>query len=281
MKLLRFGDADNEKPGLLDGNNGIRDITSFLDDVTPSALSASALRRLRAIDVDSLPLVQGSPRIGPCITGVGKIICIGLNYHDHAKEVGKSAPPEPMIFMKATTSICGPDDPVEVPRGSETCDWEVELGIVIGSKAKYVDERHALDHVAGYLCINDVSERTFQADRQGQWTKGKSHDTHGPIGPYLVTADEVPNPHALRLWTEVDGVMRQDSNTSQMVFSVDFIVSYLSQFMTLDAGDIIATGTPAGVGKGVKPEPVYLKPGCVLRCGIEGLGEQHHAVVAA
>jgi len=281
VKLLRYGKAGNEKPGILDADGQIRDLSNHVSDVNPNALSTEELARLSEIDVFSLPVVDGKPRLGPCLADVGKIVCIGLNYHDHAKEVGKSAPSEPMIFMKATTSICGPNDPVEVPRTSQTTDWEVELGIVIGKRAKYVEENNALQHVAGYLCINDVSERSFQADRQGQWTKGKSHDTHGPIGPYLVTADEVRDPHALRLWTEVDGVMRQDSSTDQMVFSVGSIVSYLSQFMTLEGGDIIATGTPAGVGKGIKPEPVYLKPGSILRCGIEGLGEQEHTMVAA
>lgn len=281
MKLLRYGDANSEKPGTLDTDGNIRDLSAHIEDVSGACLDKAAFERLRSIETDSLPRVAASERLGPCIANVGKIVCIGLNYHDHAKEVGKAAPPEPMIFMKATTSVCGPDDPIQVPRGSETTDWEVELGIVIGTKAKYVQEAEALEHVAGYLCINDVSERSFQADRQGQWTKGKSHDTFGPIGPYLVTADEVQNPHNLKIWTEVDGIMRQDSSTSEMVFSVAQLVSYLSGFMTLMPGDIIATGTPAGVGKGIKPDPVYLKPGCILRCGIEGLGEQRHEMVSA
>ena len=281
MKLLRYGDANSEKPGVLDANGQIRDLSSLVDDVSGACLGAKDLKRLQKADLSSLPLISAPQRLGPCLSNVGKIVCIGLNYHDHAREVGKAAPPEPMIFMKATSSICGPDDPVQVPRGSETTDWEVELGIVIGTEAKYVAENEALNHVAGYLCINDVSERSFQADRQGQWTKGKSHDTFGPIGPYLVTADEIADPHNLKLWTEVDGIMRQDSSTSEMVFSVANLVSYLSGFMTLAPGDIIATGTPAGVGKGIKPDPVYLKPGSVLRCGIEGLGEQRHEMVAA
>ena len=233
------------------------------------------------MDTETLPLVDGNPRLGACVGGVGKLVCIGLNYTDHAAEVGKAAPSEPVIFQKATTSICGPHDPIEIPRGAEQTDWEIELGVVIGTRAKYVTEADALDHVAGYLTINDISERHYQSEREGQWTKGKSHDSFAPLGPWLVTADEVADPLDLRLWCEVDGVMRQDGSTRTMIFSIAYLVAYLSQFMTLEPGDVIATGTPPGVGKGIKPEPVYLQPGQRLRCAVEGLGEQDHPVIQA
>ena len=258
MKLLRFGEVGQELPGILDREGRIRGLTGIVPDISPAALTPESLKRLAAIDVNHLPLVDGASRIGPCVSGVGKFICIGLNYSDHAAETGKAVPPEPVVFMKATSAICGPNDDIEIPRGSIKSDWEVELGVVIGTRAKYVSEADALNHIAGYCTVNDGSERSFQSDRQGQWTKGKSHDTFGPIGPWLVTVDEVPDPQNRRLWCEVDGKRYQDGTTATMVYKVPFLVSYLSQFMTLEPGDIIATGTPPGVGLGVKPNPVFL-----------------------
>lgn len=281
MKLLRFGVAGQERPGLLDGNGRIRDLSGIVKDVSPATITSATLKRLAALDVSHLPFVEDTPRIGPCLNGVGKFICIGLNYSDHAAETGKAVPPEPVVFMKATSAICGPNDPIEIPRGSEKCDWEVELGVVMGSRAKYVGETEALSHVAGYCTVNDGSERAFQSERQGQWTKGKSHDTFGPIGPWLVTADEVPDPHNLKLWCEIDGTRYQDGTTATMVYKVPFLISYLSQFMTLEPGDIIATGTPPGVGLGIKPTPIFLRAGQRVRLEVEGLGVQDHMTVPA
>ena len=281
MKLLRYGPAGHERPAMLDAKGALRDLSKIIDDVTGAHLTDPALAKLRALDPLTLPLVEGKPRVGACVGKVGKMICIGLNYADHAAESGSKVPPEPLIFMKATSAICGPNDDLEIPRTSVKCDWEVELGIVIGAQTKYVSEAEAMKHVAGYCTVNDVSERDFQRDRQGQWTKGKSHDTFGPIGPWLVTRDEVPNPQALKLWCEVDGKRYQDGTTETMVYGVKYVVSYLSQFMSLQPGDIIATGTPPGVGAGVKPQPVFLRPGNRVRLGVEGLGEQDHKMVAA
>ena len=243
-------------------------------------LGPAGLARLREVEIAGLPVVEGASRLGPCVGGIGKFVCIGLNYADHAAESGLKVPPEPVVFMKATSAVVGPDDPVEIPRGSEKTDWEVELGVVIGSPAKYVTEAQALDHVAGYCVVNDVSERAFQAERSGQWTKGKSHDTFGPIGPWLVTRDEVADPQNLAMWLEVDGHRYQDGSTRTMVYQVPFLISYLSQFFSLQPGDVISTGTPPGVGMGQKP-PVYLRPGQTIRLGIEGLGLQTQATVAA
>ena len=273
MKLLRYGAAGSEKPGLVDGSGGLRDLSGVIGDVAGEHLHPDALATLSRIDPASLPLVAGSPRIGPCVAGVGKFICIGLNYADHAAESGMAVPPEPVVFMKATSAIVGPDDDVLIPRGSEKTDWEVELGVVIGKPAKYVAEADAMEYVAGYCVAHDVSERAFQTERQGQWTKGKSCDTFGPIGPWLVTRDEVADPQDLGMWLKVNGETMQDGSTRTMVYGVAYLVSYLSQFMSLLPGDIISTGTPPGVGMGMKP-PRYLKDGDVVELGIEGLGTQ-------
>ena len=280
MKLLRHGPAGAEKPALLDDNGKVRDLSGLVADLGGDVLSDAGLARIAAADPKTLPEVSPG-RIGPCVAGTRKFICVGLNYSDHAKETGKAPPEEPILFMKATSAIIGPNDDVEIPRGSLKADWEVELGIVIGTRAKYVSEDKALDHVAGYCVVNDVSERAFQSERGGQWTKGKSHDTFGPIGPYLVTRDEVPDPQNLKLWLDVDGVRRQTGTTANMIFGVRHLVSYISQFMTLEPGDIIATGTPPGVGLGIKPEPVFLKVGQVMTLGIEGLGDQTQHTIAA
>lgn len=278
MKLLRFGPAGEEKPGILDESGHIRDLSGEVGDIAGNVLLPSELDRLRALDIERLPLVSGSPRLGPCVAGTGKFICIGLNYSDHAAETGATVPPEPIIFMKATSAIVGPNDTIEIPRGSEKTDWEVELGVVIGKTAKYVSEDEALDHVAGYCLINDVSERAFQAERQGQWTKGKSCDTFGPIGPWLVTRDEVLDPQNLGMTLQVNGRSFQDGSTATMVYGVAYLVSYLSQFMSLRPGDIISTGTPPGVGLGQNPN-IFLKPGDVITLAIEGLGSQRQDVV--
>jgi ureidoglycolate lyase len=280
MKLLRHGPAGAEKPALFDKDGKVRDLSGLVADLGGDVLSDAGLARIAAIDPKTLPEVSPG-RIGPCVAGTRKFICVGLNYSDHAKETGKAPPEEPILFMKATSAIIGPNDDVEIPRGSLKADWEVELGIVIGTRAKYVSEDRALDHVAGYCVVNDVSERAFQSERGGQWTKGKSHDTFGPIGPYLVTRDEVPDPQNLALWLDVDGVRRQTGTTANMIFGVRHLVSYISQFMTLEPGDIIATGTPPGVGLGIKPEPVFLKVGQVMTLGIEGLGDQKQHTIAA
>jgi ureidoglycolate lyase/2,4-diketo-3-deoxy-L-fuconate hydrolase len=279
MRLLRYGPQRQEKPGLLDQDGKIRDLSGVIPDIVGEVLSDAGLERLRGLSPSSLPLVEGNPRIGPCVGQVGKLVCIGLNYSDHAAESGLTVPPEPVVFMKATSCICGPNDGIEIPRGAEKTDWEVELGLVIGKEAKYVEESEALDHVAGYCIVNDVSERSFQVERSGQWTKGKSADTFGPIGPWLVTRDEVPDPQSLGMWLEVDGQRFQDGSTRTMVFGAAFLISYLSQFMSLQPGDVIATGTPPGVGMGRKP-PVFLRPGNRVRLGIDGLGEQEQLVRA-
>ena len=271
MKLLRYGPQGQEKPGLLDAKGQIRDLSAHVADVGGAALTD--LDHLRAIDPESLPLVPGTPRIGPCVSGTGKFICIGLNYADHAAESGLKVPPEPIIFMKATSAICGPDDPILIPRGSVKTDWEVELAIVIGKPGKYIPEAQAMSHIAGYCVANDVSERAYQTERSGQWTKGKSCDSFGPIGPWLVTADEVPDPQKLPMWLKVNGQTMQNGSTATMVYGAAFLVSYLSQFFTLHPGDIISTGTPPGVGMGMKP-PRYLTAGDVVELGIEGLGSQ-------
>ena len=275
MKFLRYGPQGAERPGILDGKGRIRDLTGVIPDVAGEVLTR--LDTLK-IDPETLPLVEGTPRLGPCVGGTGKFICIGLNYSDHAAETGAKVPSEPIIFMKATSAICGPNDPILIPRGSEKTDWEVELGVVIGKPAKYVTEAQALDHVAGYCVINDVSERAFQTERQGQWTKGKSCDNFGQTGPWLVTKDEVPDPQNLSMWLKVGDQTMQNGSTRTMVYGVAHLVSYLSQFFTLHPGDIISTGTPPGVGLGMKP-PRYLKAGEVVTLGIEGLGAQRQEVL--
>jgi 2-keto-4-pentenoate hydratase/2-oxohepta-3-ene-1,7-dioic acid hydratase in catechol pathway len=279
MKLLRYGPAGGEKPGLLDGSNQLRDLSGVVPDIAGQALLQASLDRLRRLDPAALPLVGGTPRIGPCVGQVGKFICVGLNYSDHAAESGMAVPKEPILFMKAISCIVGPDDDIVLPRGSQKTDWEVELGVVIGTAAKYVSEADALTHVAGYCVVHDVSERAYQLEGTGQWVKGKSADTFGPIGPWLVTSDEVPEPGNLRLWLDVDGTRRQDGSTKTLIFGVEYLVSYISRFMSLQPGDIITTGTPPGVGHGQKP-PVYLRAGNEIRLGVEGLGEQRQRVVA-
>ncbi|MEQ6918000.1 fumarylacetoacetate hydrolase family protein [Halomonas aquatica] len=278
MKLLRFGPQGQEKPGLLDTNGVIRDLSAHLPDLDGRHLDRETLARLAELDPSSLPEVS-SARLGPCVGRTGKFICIGLNYSDHAAEAGAEVPPEPVVFNKWTSAICGPDDDVIIPRDSTKTDWEVELGVVIGKEARYVSEAEAMDHVAGYCVVNDVSEREFQLERSGSWDKGKGCDTFGPLGPWLVTPDEVADPHALDLWLEVDGQRYQDGNTGTMVYRIPFLISYLSRFMSLQPGDVISTGTPPGVGMGQKP-PTYLKPGQRMRLGIAGLGEQNQTVVA-
>jgi 2-keto-4-pentenoate hydratase/2-oxohepta-3-ene-1,7-dioic acid hydratase in catechol pathway len=278
MKLLRVGAPRKEKPALLDGAGVLRDLSGVVADVAGDALLPESLAKIRAINPSTLPAISGSPRIGPCVGGVGKFICVGLNYSDHAAESNMAVPAEPIIFMKATSSIIGPYDDVELPKGSQKSDWEVELGVIIGKTAKYVSEADAMSHVAGFCVVNDLSERAFQLEGTGQWVKGKSADTFGPIGPWLVTADEVPDCQNLGLWLEVDGHRYQDGTTKTMVFGVQYLVSYLSRFMSLQPGDVISTGTPPGVGHGKKP-PVYLKSGNVMRLGVEGLGEQKQRVI--
>lgn len=280
MKLLRYGPKGQEKPGIVDRDGIVRDLSDLVDDIGGDILTDQGLAGIAEADLASLTAVEVD-RYGPCVGNVGKFICIGLNYSDHAEESGLAVPPEPVIFAKATSAICGPNDTVELPRGSKATDWEVELGVVIGKQAKYINEADALDHVAGYCVINDISERDFQNKRAGQWTKGKSADTFGPIGPWLVTRDEVPDPQNLSMYLDVNGKRRQDGSTNTMVFGVAHLVSYLSQFMSLQPGDIISTGTPPGVGMGIKPEPVYLKVGDKMELGIEHLGVQHQNVMAA
>lgn len=279
MRLLRYGSAGEEKPGLLDGKGRIRDLSGVVPDLAGKALLPESIERIRRVAADTLPLVEGNPRIGPCVGHVGKFICAGLNYSDHAAESGMAVPAEPIIFMKATSCISGPYDDIVLPRGSQKTDWEVELGVVIGKPAKYVAEADALSHVAGYCVVNDVSERAYQLEGTGQWVKGKSADTFGPIGPWLVTPDEAGSWDDLGLWLEVDGKRYQNGSTKTLVFGVPYLISYLSRFMSLQPGDIIATGTPPGVGLGQKP-PVYLRAGNDVRLGVEGLGEQRQRVVA-
>ncbi|QMR43149.1 fumarylacetoacetate hydrolase family protein [Klebsiella aerogenes] len=273
MRLLRYGPPGQEKPGLLDKQGNLRDLSAWVDDISADTLSPEMLARLASLSAEELPLVAGSPRLGPCVGGSRKFICVGLNYSDHAAETGTTVPPEPILFMKSPQAIVGPNDDVEIPRGSQKTDWEVELGVVVGKKAKYVSEAEAMEHVAGYCVINDLSERAFQIERQGQWMKGKSCDTFGPTGPWLVTQDDIPDPQNLRMWLDVDGHRYQNGSTTTMVYGVRYLVSYISQFMTLYPGDIISTGTPPGVGMGQTP-PVYLKPGQTIRLGIERLGVQ-------
>jgi 2,4-diketo-3-deoxy-L-fuconate hydrolase len=280
MKLLRYGPAGQERPGLLDGQGRTRDLSGVIKDIDGSQLSPSRLRELASLDPADLPLVEGEPRLGPPVAGVGKLVAIGLNFRDHAEESNLPIPKEPVVFMKATSCIVGPSDDVVVPRGSKKTDWEVELGVVIGMRASYVGKERALDHVAGYVVVNDVSEREYQTERGGQWDKGKGCDTFGPVGPWLVTPDEVGDVQDLSMWLDVNGVRKQTGTTATMIFDVATIVSYLSEFMSLLPGDIITTGTPPGVGLGQKPQPQYLKPGDVVRLGIEKLGEQRQRFVA-
>lgn len=273
MKLVRFGNIGAEKPGILDDDGQLRDLSSVVDDIAGEVISPEGLDRLRGLDLKILPLVEGSPRIGACVGRVGKFICIGLNYADHAAEAGMPVPKEPVIFMKATSALCGPDDTVLIPRNSTKTDWEVELGVVIGKAGKYIDQANAMDHVAGYCVINDVSEREWQLERGGTWDKGKGFDTFGPAGPWLVTKDEIADPHDLAMWLDVDSHRYQDGSTKTMVFGVPELVAYVSSCMSLQPGDIISTGTPPGVGMGQTP-PHYLKGGETIRLGIQGLGEQ-------
>ena len=278
MKLLRYGEVGAEKPGMLDEHGDIRDLSTIVSDISPAIIDAGDLDGLKSVDPASLPRVENNPRLGPCVGQIGKFVCIGLNYSDHAKETGMPIPTEPIVFMKTTSSISGPDDDIELIRGSVKTDWEVELGIVVGKHTKYVSEENALDHVAGYCVVNDVSERQWQLEQGGQWIKGKSGDTYGPIGPWFVTRDEIPDPQNLDLWLEVNDKRHQDGNTRTMIFPVSKIVSYLSQCMSLQPGDVIATGTPPGVGQGMKP-PIYLRAGDKLRLGVEGLGIQQQTVI--
>ena len=281
MKLLRYGPSGAEKPAMLDANGDIRCLSAVVRDIDGYALNDATLDMLRRIDPATLPKVTGNPRIGPCVVRPVNYICIGLNYADHAAETGAAIPKEPIVFLKSLGAFCGPSDDVKMPRGSQKLDWEVELGIVIGRTARYVPEHAAMDHVAGYCVCNDVSEREYQIERGGTWDKGKGCDTFGPTGPWMVTKDEIPDPQKLRLWTEVDGVRMQDGTTATMIFGVRKIVSYLSHFITLHAGDVIAIGTPPGVGLGKKPVPVFLRPGNVMRLSVEGLGVQTQRVVEA
>lgn len=281
MKLLRYGPKGHEKPGLVDAEGRIRALSGAVADIAGDVLSDAGLAQLRSIDPETLPLVEGNPRLGPCVGHIGKMVCIGLNYADHAAESGMPVPSEPVVFNKWTSAIVGPNDDIEIPRGSKKTDWEVELGVVIGKHAKNVSEADALSYVAGYCVVNDVSEREWQIERGGQWDKGKGFDTFGPTGPWLVTRDEVADPQNLSMWLEVDGHRYQNGSTRTMIFTVAKLVSYLSQCMSLQPGDVISTGTPPGVGMGVKPEPVYLKPGQTVRLGIEGLGEQTQKTRAA
>lgn len=278
MKLVRYGRLGKEKPGLVDAEGNLRDLSAHVCEITPAVLAPAALARLRRLRPQTLPLVKGNPRMGPPVAGVPKFIAIGLNYSDHAAETGAPVPREPIVFQKAVSAICGPNDDIVLPKGSTKTDWEVELGIVIGTTARYVPESAALDHVAGYLVVNDVSEREYQLEREGTWDKGKGCDTFGPIGPWLVTADEVPRPQALKLWLDVNGDAMQRGSTQTMIFDCATLVSYVSRFMTLTPGDIITTGTPPGVGIGQQPHPRFLKAGDVVALGIEGLGEQRQCV---
>lgn len=279
MKLLRYGDPGQERPGMLDKNGLIRDLSGHVNDISEDTLLPVNIEKLKKIDFNSLPEVSGDVRLGPCVGKIGNFICIGLNYSDHAKESNMEVPKEPVIFSKITSSICGPNDDVIIPRNAIKTDWEVELGVVIGKSAKYVDEKDALDHVAGYCVINDLSEREYQLERSGQWIKGKSCDTFGPIGPWLVTPDEVGDPQNLDLWLDVDGMRYQDGNTRTMIFGVAYLIHYLSQYFTLQPGDVISTGTPPGVGLGQKPSPIYLRSGQKMHLGIEKLGVQNQVTI--
>ena len=282
MKTLRYREGNSVKPGIVDKEGKIRDVSSIVDDWDHTTLTVKKLHSVQSMDLLSLPVVDNNVSIAPCVCkeSIGKFICIGLNYSDHAEETGMEVPPEPIMFMKATSAVIGPNDDVLIPKNSFKSDWEVELGVIIGKEAKYISEDQSQDHIAGYCVVNDLSERAFQIERSGQWVKGKSCDTFGPIGPYLVTKDEIADPQNLKMWLDVNGKRMQDGSTSTMVYGVNFLVSYLSQFMSLQPGDIISTGTPPGVGMGMKPQ-VFLKPGDVMRLGIEGLGEQKQKTVAA
>jgi len=279
MKLLRFGLNGAEKPGIVDADGRVRDLSGIVPDISGAVLSDEGMQVIRDADLTTLPIVSADTRLGPCVVGTGKFICIGLNYADHAAESGMDVPTEPVIFMKATSAICGPNDPIVIPRGSEKTDWEVELAVIIGKRAKYVIEADAMDYVAGYAVTNDVSERAFQLERLGQWTKGKSCDNYGQLGPWLVTRDEVDDPQAMGMWLTVNGKTMQDGSTKTMVYGVAHIISYLSQFMSLQPGDVISTGTPPGVGMGQKPQQ-YLRPGDVVELGIAGLGQQRQTVIS-
>ncbi len=278
MKLLRYGAKGDERPAVLDGEGTIRDLSDKIADITGAVLAADSLAQLAQLDPASLPRVAGNPRLGPPVKGIGKIIAIGLNYRSHAEETGAAPREEPLVFSKAITALSGPNDPIMIPKGSNKTDWEVELAVIIGSVTRYVEAERALDHVAGYAVINDVSERAFQRERGGQFIKGKSADTFAPLGPWLVTRDEIPDPQALAIWLDLNGQRRQQANTADMIFSVAYLISHVSEFMTLMPGDVIATGTPAGVGMGCTP-PEYLKPGDVLELGVEGLGKQRQDVI--
>lgn len=280
MKLLRYGPKGQEKPGILDAQGQIRDLSGKVQDIAGDVLSPAGLDKLRALDIKSLPAVSGNPRIGPCVGRVPNVLCIGLNYSDHAKETGSKIPGQPILFNKHSSAISGPNDDVIIPKDSVKTDWEIELGVCIGTQARHVAEKDALKHVAGYFTANDVSERQFQIEMEGQWTKGKSADTFAPMGPWLVTADEVKDPQNLKLWCKVNGKFMQNGSTKTMIFGVATIISYLSRFMTLLPGDVIFTGTPPGVGLGMKPNPIFLKPGDVMELGVEGMGEQKQKVVA-
>ncbi len=281
MKLLRVGNLGSEKPAILLNDGSIRDLSSIVDDIADDVLTKEGLAKISEADFNSLPILSSDERIGACVGNVGKFIGIGLNYADHAQEAGLEVPPEPIMFMKATSSICGPNDNIIIPPNSSKLDWEVELGVIIGKKGNNIAKKNALDHIAGYCVVNDISERGWQIERSGQWVKGKSYDSFGPIGPYLVTKDEIASPQNLALWLEVDGKKMQNGTTKTMVYNVEFLVHYVSQFMTLLPGDIIATGTPPGVGMGQKPEPIFLKEGQKIRLGVEGLGEQNQIVVSS
>jgi len=280
MKLLRHGEFGNEKPGIIDHEGKIRDLSSHIPDINGDSINSESLKKIGAINLSTLPIVSNDTRLGACVGNVGKFLCIGLNYSDHAAESGLPVPSEPILFSKATSAIVGPNDNVEIPRNSSETDWEVELGIIVGKKAKYINENEAEEYIAGYCVVNDVSERAFQIKREGQWTKGKSCDTFGPTGPYLVTKDEVADPQNLSMWLDVNGKRMQDGSTKTMVYGVNFLISYLSKFMSLQPGDIISTGTPPGVGMGMKPQ-VFLKPGDEMKLGIEGLGEQNQKTIQA
>ncbi|RFQ06007.1 FAA hydrolase family protein [Pseudomonas putida] len=281
MKLLRYGAKGAERPGLLDSNNQIRDLSGVVGDISGAALEPETLAKIAAIDPNSLPVVEGNPRLGACVGNIGKFICIGLNYADHAAESNMPIPSEPIIFNKWTSAVCGPNDNIEIPRGSKKTDWEVELGVVIGKGGRYIDEANAMEHVAGYCVVNDVSEREWQLERGGTWDKGKGFDTFGPIGPWLVTQDEIKDPHSLNLWLEVDGHRYQNGTTETLIFKIPQLIAYLSRCMSLQPGDVISTGTPPGVGLGIKPEPVYLRAGQTVRLGIDGLGVQQQFTVQA